>query len=129
MGTCSRLLPGTPTLSIIQEEKLDKNAEKMGKILLDGMEGIKDRRKIVGDARGKGLMLAIELVKDRKTKGPAPEVARATLQAAMKRGLLISTAGTYGNDIRLLPPLNINEEEANQALDVLDESLKAVTSK
>jgi 4-aminobutyrate aminotransferase len=128
-GNVLSAVAGHATLSIIQEEKLDKNAEKMGRILLDGMEGIKDRRKIVGDARGKGLMLAIELVKDRKTKEPAPEVARATLQAAMKRGLLISTAGTYGNDIRLLPPLNINEEEANQALDVLDESLKAVTSK
>ena len=123
-GNTMSAVAGYATLSVIQEEKLDVNARKMGDILLDGLEGIKDRRKVVGDARGKGLMLAVELVKDRKTKEPAADVARAVVPTAMKKGLLVSTAGTYGNDIRLLPPLNINEEEANQALELLDESIK-----
>ena len=120
---------GYATLSIIQRERLDRNAKKMGDILMEGLEGIKEKQKLVGDVRGKGLMLAMELVTDRKTKEPASVQARQVVQEAMKRGLLVSTAGTYGNDVRLLPPLIIDEDEAKQAVEILDESVKATAGK
>ena len=120
---------GYATLSIIQRERLDRNAKKMGDILMEGIEGIKEKQKLVGDVRGKGLMLAMELVTDRKTKEPASVQARQVVQEAMKRGLLVSTAGTYGNDVRLLPPLIIDEDEAKQAVEILDESVKAAAGK
>ena len=125
-GNALSATAGFATLSIIQEERLDRNAKKMGDLLMDELEGVKDRRKLVGDVRGKGLMLGAELVKNRKTKEPAADAARQVVQLSMKQGVLVSTSGTYGNVVRLIPPLNIDEEAARTAVKAIDDSLKQI---
>jgi 4-aminobutyrate aminotransferase/(S)-3-amino-2-methylpropionate transaminase len=76
------------------------------------------RHEAIGDVRGLGAMLAIELVRDRTTKEPAPELAEALVEAALQRGLILLKAGVHGNCIRVLCPLTIEE-------DVLEEALQA----
>ena len=127
-GNTLAAVAGHATISLIQEERLDRNAAKMGEYLTDGLKGMMERRESIGDVRGKGLMLAFELVKNRKTKEPFSEAARQIVQRSMKKGLLVSTCGTYGNVIRLLPPLNIGEETAKQALETLEESVRETES-
>lgn len=73
-------------------------------------------------------MIALELVTDRQTKAPAREVTQALLAAALQRGLLLLSSGTYGNVIRTLVPLTISDEILDEGLDVLEQALEAVAS-
>jgi len=82
----------------------------------------------IGDVRGLGAMMALELVRDRESKTPNPELTQAVLSAAMRRGLILLAAGTYGNVIRLLAPLTTPEPVLEEGLDVLEQSLKAAVS-
>jgi 4-aminobutyrate aminotransferase / (S)-3-amino-2-methylpropionate transaminase / 5-aminovalerate transaminase len=87
-----------------------------------------DRFSQIGDVRGLGAMLAIELVRDRETKEPAPELATAVVEAAAARGLLLLKSGIYSNCIRVLTPLVVTEPELDEALSVWEESLEAALS-
>ena len=122
-GNLLSMTAGLSTLEIIQKEKLDKNAEIRGKQLMDGLKDLMSKKNLIGDVRGKGLMLAFELVKDRKTKTPAPDEARALVNLCMKSGLLVSTCGTYGSAVRLLPPLTLSENEAGISIDLITKSI------
>ena len=77
----------------------------------------------IGDVRGLGAMLAVELVHDRETKDPAPELASAVVEAAAERGLLLLKSGIYSNCIRVLVPLVISEAELDEALGVWEDTL------
>ena len=79
---------------------------------------------IIGDVRGKGLLIGVELVKDRVSKKPATEKASVVVEECLKKGLLIGAIGTYGQVLRLTPPLILTVEEADIAVDILHESLK-----
>ena len=106
------------------EEGLIENAAAMGRHLMDRMRAWPERFPIVGDVRGLGLMLGVELVRDRETKQKAPQLRDAVVQMAFERGLLILGAGD--NTLRLCPPLTINRDQCDFALDTLEECLKAV---
>ena len=106
------------------EEGLIENAAAMGRHLMDRMRAWPERFPIVGDVRGLGLMLGIELVRDQETKEKAPQLRDAVVQMAFERGLLILGAGD--NTLRLCPPLIINRDQCDFALDTLEECLKAV---
>jgi 4-aminobutyrate aminotransferase / (S)-3-amino-2-methylpropionate transaminase / 5-aminovalerate transaminase len=80
----------------------------------------------VGDVRGLGAMLAIELVEDAETKTPAPKLASAVTDEAVKRGLMLLKSGIYSNCIRVLTPLTLSDAELDEALDVWEEALEAV---
>lgn len=108
---------------IFEEEELLPRAERLGQDLTAALERLADRYPFVGDARGLGPMRAIELVRDRVSKTPWPELADAVLRAAENRGLLVLKAGLYGNVIRLLPPLIISDEELRRGLEILEASL------
>lgn len=115
----------------IQEEKLLDNCEKMGKVLREGLEGLKKKYpKTIGEVRGKGLMQALELVKDEtaKDRTPAPEAANRLFEETKKRGLLIGKGGLYFNVIRISPALNIGKAEIDEAIKTLDESFAAFAS-
>ena len=84
-----------------------------------------DRFEQIGDVRGLGAMLAIELVKDRETKEPAAELATAVVEAAAERGLLLLKSGIYSNCIRVLTPLVLTDAELDEALDVWEDALQA----
>ena len=106
------------------EEGLIENAAAMGRHLMDRLRAWPERFPIVGDVRGLGLMLGIELVRDQETKQKAPQLRDAVVQMAFERGLLILGAGD--NTLRLCPPLTINRDQCDFALDTLEECLKAV---
>ena len=113
-------------LDMFDEERLVERAETIGAEIRSRMERWQERHRQIGDVRGLGAMLAIELVADRKTKEPAPTLATAVIEAAASRGLLLLTAGIHANCIRVLMPLVIGEAELEEGLDVFEESLDAV---
>ncbi len=107
-------------------ETLTKNAAIVGEHLLAGLREMQTRHPIIGDVRGKGLMIGIELVRDRQTKARAIEERNAVVQAMFRRGVLVLGAGK--NAIRLAPPLVLTKAQADTALKLLDESLTEVTT-
>jgi hypothetical protein len=92
------------------------------------MLGWQERFPQVGDVRGLGAMLAIELVGDAASKAPDPDSAKAVIDAALERGLILLKAGTYGNCIRVLCPLTIEDAVLDEALGVWEEALEATLS-
>jgi len=115
---------GLASLEIILGEDLVKNSARVGAVMLARLEQMKERFRSVGEVRGKGLMLGIELVRDRLTKEPVPkEVAQALYQECLRRGLV---AMTYSPTIRINPPLVISEDTALEGLGLLDEALAAI---
>jgi 4-aminobutyrate aminotransferase-like enzyme len=115
---------GLAALEIILKEDLVKNAERVGKVMLGRLETLKEKYRCVGEVRGRGLMLGIELVRDRTTKEPLPKtVTQALYQECLRRGLV---AMTYAPSVRLNPPLTIREDTALAGLAILDEALEVV---
>jgi alanine-glyoxylate transaminase/(R)-3-amino-2-methylpropionate-pyruvate transaminase len=94
----------------------------MGKHIVDGLVRLQEKHNIVGHVRGKGLMLGIELVKDRATKEPAKAECAQILETCRDLGLLLGKGGLHGQTIRFSPPMNIHQEDAEFLIDVLDEA-------
>jgi 4-aminobutyrate aminotransferase/(S)-3-amino-2-methylpropionate transaminase len=116
---------GLAALQIILREDLVKNADRVGRVMLAALEQMKERHRAIGLIRGKGLLLGIELVRDRKTKEPIQkEFTRTLYQECLRRGLV---AMTYSPSVRINPPLLIREETALQGLAILDEALLATS--
>lgn len=111
------------TIEIIEQEGLVENAAQVGAMALGRLNGLKSRIPAIGDVRGRGLLLGIELVRDRQTMEPDNELAETTLYAALDRGLSFKT--TMGNVLTLTPPLTITELEMLQALDIVADSIEA----
>lgn len=116
------------TIDVIEEDKLLDNVELVGNHFRQGLEALKDKHIVIGDVRGMGLMQGIELVKDRGTKKPAPELTSEVLERTRANGLLVGKGGLYANVIRMSPPLNISKADVDQALATLDKSLTEATA-
>ncbi|CAN5185058.1 4-aminobutyrate--2-oxoglutarate transaminase [soil metagenome] len=114
-------------LDTIEEEGLAERAAEVGETIRGRMESWHDRFDFVGDVRGLGAMLAIELVKDSGSKEPDPDLATAVVEAATSRGLLLLKAGIFSNCIRVLVPLVITDEQLSEALGVWEEALEAAS--
>jgi 4-aminobutyrate aminotransferase-like enzyme len=110
-------------IKMIEEMNLIDNANKIGKVFMDGLQEIKNKRKLIGDVRGKGLMIGIELVKDQQKKIPAKTETVEVKNSLQKDGVIIGYGGFYGNVLRLQPPLVISEEQAKTVLGKLDTQL------
>lgn len=106
------------TLEVIEREQLVDNAARVGAYALERLHDMKARHNLIGDVRGRGLLLGLELVSDRAAKTPAAEAAERVLYAALSRGLSFKT--TMGNVLTLTPPLITTREQMGQALDILD---------
>jgi 4-aminobutyrate aminotransferase/(S)-3-amino-2-methylpropionate transaminase len=119
------LAAANAVLDVIESENLVERAKLLGEVLLPRMKAWQGRFEQIGDVRGIGAMLAIELVKSRETKQPAPELATRVIEEALQRGLLLLKAGLYGNCVRVLAPLVITDDELAEALDVWEEALGA----
>jgi 4-aminobutyrate aminotransferase / (S)-3-amino-2-methylpropionate transaminase / 5-aminovalerate transaminase len=100
-------------------------ARELGETIRAALEGIAERVDAVGEVRGLGPMLALELVEDRATKEPAGGLAKATVQAACDRGLVVLSCGLHGNVVRILVPLVIDDGDLARGLGILEESLVA----
>ena len=112
------------TIKLLKEQ-LVANAAAIGNHLMTGLRELQNKHTLIGDVRGKGLMIGIELVKDRQTKQRAIEERNALVQAAFRRGLLVLGAGK--NALRLAPPLVLNKTQADTVLQILDEALTDVS--
>src|ERR1700675_4410039 len=116
------------TIQVIEEEELLENAAVMGAYLRGKLDELQRKYSLIGDVRGKGLMLGLELVKDRDTREPAPEATTQLLERTRDNGLLIGKGGLYGNVVRLSPMLNISKGDVDEAIRLLDKSFSEVRS-
>ncbi len=119
---------GIEVLNIIEEEKLLDRSAAIGKIIRKRFDEMKAKYAFIGDVRGLGAMLGMELVKDPVTKVPAQDECSAVVQECLRNGVIIPTAGIYGNVLRLLLPLVITDEQLNEGLNVLDAAIATVTN-
>ncbi len=115
---------GLASLEIIVKENLVKNSEQVGAVMLQKLQSMKEKYRFIGDVRGKGLMLGLELVKDQKTKEPLPkEMTRSLFHQCLQRGLV---SMCYSPVIRINPPLTIDKETALEGLAIMDEAMAAM---
>jgi 4-aminobutyrate aminotransferase/(S)-3-amino-2-methylpropionate transaminase len=112
-------------IETIQSENLIKRANEIGKIMVDALNAMKAKYPVIGEVRGRGAMIAIELVQP-GSKEPNGDVLGKVVKYAQQKGVLFLTAGTYGNVLRFLPPLVISDELVKDALSVLDEAFASV---
>ena len=113
-------------IDYIEEQNLAANCADTGAYLRGHLEELKARHPLIGDVRGMGLMQALELVEDRKTKAPATAQTAMVMEAARENRLLIGKGGMFGNVIRLSPPMNITRSDVDQFIGLLDRSLASV---
>ena len=114
------------TMDVIAEEKLSENAMAMGVRLMDGFRQLMNSHDIIGDVRGRGLLMGLELVKDRHSKAYATEETARLMDICKDHGVLIGKGGLFGNVVRIAPPMTINADQADHLLAVIDQALAEV---
>lgn len=119
---------GLAVLDVIDEDRLQENSRVLGRRLKDGLKDLASYHELIGDVRGMGLMVGVELVRDRGTKQPANRETLAVLEAAREIGVLIGKGGLDGNVLRIKPPMCITADDVDFTLDVLDRALTAAAS-
>jgi 4-aminobutyrate aminotransferase/(S)-3-amino-2-methylpropionate transaminase len=125
-GNPVALAAANAVLEVLERERIPARAERLGERLRGRLQALAARVPAIGDVRGLGAMLAMELVTDRTTKEPAKELTTKLQAEALRRGLLLLSAGTFGNVIRILVPLTVEDPVADEGMDVLEASLLAV---
>lgn len=116
------------TMDVIAEENLIENARVMGARIVDGLKVMMNRHQMIGDIRGRGLLLGVELVKDRQSKEHAVAETARLMDLCKDRGVLLGKGGLRGNVLRIAPPMTINAAEVDHLLDVLDQSFAVLGS-
>ena len=124
-GNPVSMAAGLAVLDIIDEEGIQEKARVLGARLKNGLLRLQRSHRLIGDVRGMGLMLGVELVRDRATKEPAKSEAIDVLESAREMGMLIGKGGIDGNVLRIKPPMCITKDDADFALHVLNEALRA----
>lgn len=119
---------GSTVLDVIKEEGLQQNSLEMGKILRDGLLALQKSHRLIGDVKGKGLMIGLEFVRDHKTLEPATEETGKIFERLKDLGCLVGKGGLYGNILRIKPPMCINRQDCEFFLKVLDIALTDVES-
>ena len=114
------------TIQVIEEEHLLENARSVGTYFRGKLNELQEKHTVIGDVRGMGLMQGLELVKDCKSKEPAPEALAQLLERTRENGLLIGKGGLYGNVVRLSPMLNIAKADVDEAVRLLDKSFAEI---
>jgi alanine-glyoxylate transaminase/(R)-3-amino-2-methylpropionate-pyruvate transaminase len=107
-------------LEVIDEERLQENSRVVGGRLKTGLQELATRHRLVGDVRGMGLMLGVELVRDRGTKEPAREETAEVLEQLRELGVLVGKGGLFGNVLRIKPPMCVTAADVDFALEALD---------
>ena len=117
---------GTAVLDVLRDERLQENALRVGTRLREGLRGLMARHPLIGDVRGVGLFLGIELVRDRATLEPATEEAARVIDELRRRGILTGTDGPHRNVIKIKGPLVLTESDADMAVRVIDDVLSGL---
>lgn len=115
------------TIELMEKNHLAERAQEIGKKVMDRYEKMKEKYEPVGDVRGLGAMIGMEFVKDKKTKEPDPQFVKDLVQECVQHGLMIESAGVYGNIIRFLAPLVITDEQLEAGLDILENAVGKLT--
>jgi len=123
-GNPVSMAAGLAVMEVIDEEGFQENCRVVGGRMQAGFRKLQERHDLIGDVRGMGLMLGVELVTNRETKEPATNEAVRVLDECRKMGVLIGRGGLFGNVLRIKPPMCINEQDADFALEVLDGALE-----
>jgi alanine-glyoxylate transaminase/(R)-3-amino-2-methylpropionate-pyruvate transaminase len=116
---------GLAVLEVIEEDGLQENSRVVGGYFKSGLEELQQRHPLIGDVRGMGLMLGVELVRDRESKEPATAETAMVLEEARSMGVIVGKGGLFGNVLRIKPPMCITREDVDFALAVLDRALAA----
>jgi 4-aminobutyrate aminotransferase-like enzyme len=111
---------GLAVLDVIRDEALMENAADVGSYLMDGLREIGNRHLQIGDVRGSGLFVGLELVRDRESKQPAPEIAVQVINGLRDHGILIGAAGPFGSTLKIRPPLCFTRENADMVVSAVD---------
>ncbi|WP_394827905.1 aminotransferase class III-fold pyridoxal phosphate-dependent enzyme [Pendulispora albinea] len=114
---------GLAVLDVLRDERLMAHAAAVGAELGRGLRALAERHRLIGDVRGRGLFLGVDLVEDRATKAPATAAAKRVIEAAKRDGVLLSLDGPHDNVLKIKPPLVLGHEEARHAVAVLDRAL------
>ena len=116
-------------IQVLEEEHLLERATKMGAIITRGLRELQDRYELIGDIRGPGLMIGVELVKNRTTKAPAREETSQFVKEGLKRGVIFGESKYLGlgNIVKIKPPLVISEDQVNKTLEVFEDILRQVS--
>lgn len=120
---------GLAVLDVIESEGLCARAERQGAMLRARLEDLRSRWSCIGDVRGLGAMVAMELVRDRRADAPDAELTKALVQAAGRRGLVLLSCGVYGNVIRFLAPLTLPDAQLAEGLAILEAALEDVATR
>ena len=120
---------GLAVLEVLEKEKLNQRAEQLGAKLTARLKQMQARFNCIGDVRALGMMVAMELVKNRRADAPDADLTKALVQAAGRRGLILLSCGIYSNVIRILAPLTIPEAQLEEGLRLLEEALAEVTQR
>jgi alanine-glyoxylate transaminase/(R)-3-amino-2-methylpropionate-pyruvate transaminase len=111
---------GRAVLQVIREEKTQDNARTVGGALLARLKDLQQKHKAIGDVRGRGLMLAIEMVKDRRTKEPDADITAAVFENCRAQGLILSKSGPHRSVLRMVPPMCLSLADVENVADGLD---------
>ncbi len=117
---------GLKAIEVLEEDGLVERSRAAGDYLLDGLSELTGRSEVVGEVRGKGLFIAVEMVLDKQSKRPSPEFARAMTEELREQGVLVGTVGSYRNVVRLSPPLTISDEQVDTVLKAFHRALSVV---
>jgi 4-aminobutyrate aminotransferase len=120
---------GLAVLDVIASEDLCARAERQGALLRARLEDLRSRWSCIGDVRGLGAMVAMEMVRERRADAPDAEITKALVQAAGRRGLVLLSCGVYGNVIRFLAPLTLPDAQLAEGLAILEAALEDVASR
>ena len=125
-GNPVSMITGLTVLDVIQEEELQKNAFEVGTYLLQGLKKLMDKHSVIGDVRGHGLFIGVEMVRDRQTQAPAVVETEGVIEQMKDRGFLIGVDGPLHNVLKIKPPVIFSHEDAKNFVTALDEALTLV---
>jgi 4-aminobutyrate aminotransferase-like enzyme len=115
------------TIDVVEKRNLIENCKRQGEALMAGLRDLAARYDVIGDVRGKGLMIGVELVRDRKSKSMAPDLAGGMLEEMRKRKVLVGKGGRYGNVLRIQPPFIFDANDVREFLRAFQESIAALS--
>lgn len=124
-GNPASCVAALKVLEKMENDKLPQRAEQLGQYMLSRLREMQQKYAVIGDVRGLGAMVAVELVTDRSTKVPDKEIVKKVISACLHKGIIFLSAGIFGNCIRFLPPLVMTDSQAAYGMDVLDEAIGA----
>jgi 4-aminobutyrate aminotransferase/(S)-3-amino-2-methylpropionate transaminase len=125
-GNPVALAAGNAVLDVFAEEKLMEKSDALGEMMMKRFKEMQEKYPIIGDVRGLGAMVAIELVEDRQSKKPAADATKKIMKYCYERGLILVKAGMYDNVVRMLPPLVTTPEQMEVGLDLIEEAMKTL---